>query len=77
MQRGEGKLKEVPGLAFAKCVSGCRAEGGVGEQEVVLEDGSNLERVNKFCYLGDMLGAAWGCGEASRTRVRGAWDQFP
>ena len=23
-----------------------------------------------------MLGAAGGCGEASRTRVRGAWGQF-
>ena len=37
---------------------------------MVLEDGSSLECVNRFCYLGDMLGAAGGCGEASRTRVR-------
>ena len=29
-----------------------------------------------FCYLGDMLGAAGGCEEASRTKVRGAWGQF-
>ena len=50
--------------------------GGTEEQEVVLEDGSSLECVNRFCYLGDMLGAAGGCGEASRTRVRGAWGQF-
>ena len=46
------------------------------EQEVVLEDGSTLECVNRFCYLSDMLGAAEGCGEASRTGVRGAWGQF-
>ena len=32
--------------------------------------------MNRFCYLGDMLGAAGGCGEASWTRVRGAWGQF-
>ena len=41
-----------------------------------LEDGSSLECVNRFCYLGNMLGAAGGCGEASRTKVQGAWGQF-
>ena len=46
------------------------------EQEVVLEDGSTLECVNRFCYMGDMLRASVGCGEASRTRVRGAWGKF-
>ena len=29
-----------------------------------------------FYYLGDMLGAAGGCEEVSRTRVRAAWGQF-
>ena len=43
---------------------------------MVLEDGSSLECVNRLCYLGNMLGAAAGRGEASRTRVRGAWGQF-
>ena len=55
---------------------GVCAEGGVEEQEVVLEDGSSLYCVNRFCYLGDMLGAAGGCREASWTRVRGARGQF-
>ena len=57
------------------CEGGC-ALGGADEQDVVLEDSSTLECVNRFCYLGDMLGAAGGCGEASRIRVRGAWGQF-
>ena len=52
------------------------AEGGVEEQEVVLEDGSSLECVNRFCYLGDLLKAAGGCRKASRTRVQGAWGEF-
>jgi len=69
-------LKEDSGYSCAKCVGGRSAEGGVDEQEVVLEDGSSLECTNRFCYLGDMLGAAGGCGEASRTRVRAAWGQF-
>ena len=54
----KGKLKEDPGYRCAKCVKGGCALGGVDEQEVVLEDGSSLECVNRFCYMGDMLGAA-------------------
>ena len=45
-------------------------------EEVVLEDGGSLECVNRSCYLCDMLGAIGDGGEASRTRVRGAWGQF-
>ena len=70
------KLKDDPGYRCAKCVGGCRAAVDVDKQEVVLEDGSSLECVKKFCYLGDMLGAARGCEKASRSRVRGAWGQF-
>ena len=65
-----------PGYRCAKCVRGGCALGGAEEQEVVLEVGSTLECVNKFCYLDDMLGATGGGGEASRTRVRGAWGPF-
>ena len=54
----KGKLKEDLGYRCAKCVRCCCAKGGAEEQEVVLEDGSSLECVNRFCYLGDMLGAA-------------------
>ena len=39
---GKGKLKEDPGYRCAKCVRGCCAEGGVEEQEVVLEDESGV-----------------------------------
>ena len=72
----KGKLKEDLGYRCGKCVGGVRAESCADEQEAVLVDGSSFECVNRFCYLGDMLGAAGGCGEASRTRVRGAWGQF-
>ena len=54
----KGKLKEDPGYRCTKCVRGGCAEGGAEEQEVVLENGSSLERVNRFCYLGDMLQGA-------------------
>ena len=34
---------------------------------VVLEDGCTLECMNRFCYLGDMLGAAGSYEEAPRS----------
>ena len=71
----KGKLKEDLGSRCTKCVRGGCAEGGAEEQEVMLEDSSSLKCINGFCYLGDMMGAGGGCGEASRTRVRGAWGQ--
>ena len=34
-------------------------------------NGVSLEKVDKFCYLGDMLDADGGCNSA--VRVRSAW----
>ena len=63
----KGKLKEDPSYGCAKCIRGGCAEGGADEQEMVLEDGGSLDCVNVYrsCYLGDMLGATGGVGEAS------------
>jgi len=36
----------------------------------------SLEKVDKFCYLGDMLDADGGCDSAVTTRVRSAWKKF-
>ena len=38
--------------------------------------GVSLEKVDKFCYLGDMLDADRGCDSAVTTRVRSAWKRF-
>ena len=38
--------------------------------------GVSLEKVDKFCYLGDMLDADGGCDSAVTARVRSAWKQF-
>jgi len=35
-----------------------------------------MECVDKFCYLGDCIGAGGGAEEASRARVRCAWAKF-
>ena len=39
-------------------------------------NGVLLEKVDKFCYLGDMLDADGGCDSAVATRVRSAWKKF-
>ena len=36
----------------------------------------SLEKVDKFCYLGDMLDANAGCDSAVTTKVRSAWKKF-
>jgi len=36
----------------------------------------SLEKVDKFCYLGDMLDADGGCDSAVTARVRSAWKKF-
>ena len=38
--------------------------------------GSNLEVVDKFCYLGDMLHAGGGADSSTVTRVRSGWEKF-
>ena len=38
--------------------------------------GVSLEKVDKFCYLGDMLDADGGCDSAVTKRVRSAWKKF-
>ena len=39
-------------------------------------NGVSLEKVDKFCYLGDMLNADGGCDSAVTVRVRSAWKKF-
>ena len=45
-------------------------------QDLKLEDEGTLECVDRFCYLGDVIGAGGGVEEASRNRVRCAWAKF-
>ena len=39
-------------------------------------NGVLLEKVDKFCYLLDMLDADRGCDSEVTTRVRSAWKKF-
>jgi hypothetical protein len=71
----KGRLKA--GVNF--CCSVCASGGHINvlqEHEVLLDDADSLECVDKFCYLGDMLGCGGGAGDAVRTRVKCAWGKF-
>ena len=39
-------------------------------------EGVLIEKVDMFCYLGDMLNADGGCDLAVTARVRCAWKKF-
>ena len=45
-------------------------------EDVEIEQGVGFEMVDRFCYLGDMLGGVGGVEEATRARVWCAWAKF-
>jgi hypothetical protein len=55
----------------------CKAGGNKQESgEMKLVDDTVLERVETFCYLGDMLSSNGGCEHAVLARVSKAWNKF-
>jgi hypothetical protein len=65
---------QVDNYHCRKCIEGSAVEPVL--QQVSLESGQNLECVDKFCCLGDVIAAGGGAEEASRARVRCAWAKF-
>ena len=45
-------------------------------KQFVLGNAEKVEVVEKFCYLGDVIGKGGGAEEASRARVRCAWGKL-
>ena len=45
-------------------------------KQLVLGNGEKVEVVEKFCYVGDVIGKGGGAEESSRARVRCAWGKF-
>src|SRR3954467_14714479 len=45
-------------------------------KQFVLENNDRMEVVEKFCYLGDVIGKGGGTEESSIARVRCAWGKF-
>jgi len=45
-------------------------------QSVDIGVNANLELVDKFCYVGDMLNAVGDAGAAVETRIQIGWNKF-
>src|SRR5260221_512039 len=70
-----GRLQDVVGFQCARCVRG-DSDKADEVKELLLGEEGKLEYVDRFCYLGDMVGNGGGAEESSRTRVRCAWGKF-
>src|SRR5271165_3460754 len=71
----KGRLEGIQDFKCRTCVSKSSVQM---EQKKAIRFGleGELECVDKFCYLGDMIGVGGGAEEATRTRVRCAWGKF-
>src|SRR5437867_9476201 len=57
------------------CIAGCVKV--IDEvKQFVLGNNDKMVVVEKFCYLGDVIGKGGGAGESSIARVRRAWGKF-
>jgi hypothetical protein len=58
-----------------KCLKGVQ-QVAMATKEMDIGNGNALEKVGKFCYLGDMLNEDGGADSAVVARVRCAWKKF-
>jgi len=73
----KGKISSNDGLQCPKCSDQVRSKDSEHEKRsLVMDTGVEFECVDRFCYLGDMIGAGGGAELASRMRVRCAWNKF-
>ena len=72
---GLRRLNEDPDYKCKRCLDLARPIDGRPVTEIQV-DGSTLEVVDSFCYLGDMLSAGGGCELSSTVRVKTAWGKF-
>jgi len=49
---------------------------GTGSTSADIGSDANLELVEKFCYLGDMLSVGGDADAAVETRIRIGWNKF-
>ena len=69
------KLTADPSYKCKRCMGLCRPIDGRPENHVILE-GSKLDEVESFRYLGDELCPGGGCELATIAKSRAAWGKF-
>ncbi len=70
----KGNLSKVSNFICPACLG--RVDSGPPVADNIVLDGNELEVVNKFCYLGDMLDAKGGAESSSIARVQIGWKKF-
>jgi len=77
-RRCSGVVESLDKLVGFKCRNCSRGDVNVVDGAKQFEVGASdeLEVVEKFCYLGDVIGNGGGAKESSRARVRCAWGKF-
>ncbi len=70
-----GSLEKIGNFMCRNCTAG--GVKVVDEvKQFVLGNNDKMEVVEKFCYLGDVIGKGGGAEESSIARVRCAWGKF-
>ena len=72
----QGSLCEGDGYICPICTGQKQTKNETEDPKEVGLGPNRIECVNKFCYLGDMIGAGGGAEEAARNRVLYAWGKF-
>jgi len=75
----KGNLRNASQSFICKC---CKVDRSITDglsTDLHLDTGNLtlLEKVDKYCYLGDMLDTVGGCDSAVTASVRPAWKKFP
>ena len=72
----QSRLETVVGFQCTNCSQGLVAETISQKLCPIKLNGDSLECVDKFCYLGDIIGSGGGAEDASSMRVKCAWGKF-
>ena len=74
----KGSVRNASQSFICKCckVDSPITDGLNTDLHLDIGNGVSLEKVDKFCYLGDMLDADGGCDSVVTARVRSAWKKF-
>ena len=71
----KGSLGSVADFRCRRCKGDARPLDGRPVESIAV-GGESLGVVDKFCYLGDVIGAGGGAEESSIARVRSGWKKF-
>ena len=70
----KGRLKQDPSFLCRRCKN--ELPPSPVETTEFIFDGTTIDTVPTFCYLGDTMGSAGGCHDAITVRIKCAWKSF-